>query len=305
MKLFLAALLLQQFSQDIAASRFAVAVIEAGRVVWQKGKISEAACEAPVLAERISLSMLDLPAPTPAGATIRQVLENKADGAPGEEVLENAAFVKALEPLVKRTRLPNAVQFAAQKHAFLGWFEPKYASERVFWCHSESVLLVRIPAKNLALVIATPTGDLDDLNVTRSTTVLAFLKDVAGLPVAETDELIARALDALRAGDRSAASALVRRALDQSPELETAPDVSLLHLFSQLGMPETEASATAVIQAHPSLPTAWFYYGRYLQNNKRYREAAACYEKITLHQPPWHHAVVAAAREELTHLKTY
>jgi tetratricopeptide (TPR) repeat protein len=79
----------------------------------------------------------------------------------------------------------------------------------------------------------------------------------------------------------------------------------LLYLFAQLGLKESEASATAVIRAHPSLPTAWFYYGQFLENAKRYREAAACFEKITTHQPPWHHWTVAAAKEELTYLKTY
>jgi hypothetical protein len=53
------------------------------------------------------------------------------------------------------------------------------------------------------------------------------------------------------------------------------------------------------------VPTAWFYYGQYLENSKRYREAAACFEKITMHQPPWHNWTVAAAKKELTYLKTY
>ena len=98
---------------------------------------------------------------------------------------------------------------------------------------------------------------------------------------------------------------LARQALDKFPGLESTPDVTLLYLFAQLRLPETEASATAVIQEHPSLPTAWFYYGQYLENSKRYREAAACFEKITMHQPPWHHWTVAAAKKELTYLKTY
>ena len=98
---------------------------------------------------------------------------------------------------------------------------------------------------------------------------------------------------------------LAHQALDKFPELESTPDVTLLYLFAQLGLPETEASATAVIRDHPSLPTAWFYYGQYLENSKRYREAAACFEKITMHQPPWHNWTVAAAKKELTYLKTY
>jgi hypothetical protein len=60
-----------------------------------------------------------------------------------------------------------------------------------------------------------------------------------------------------------------------------------------------------VIRDHPSLPTAWFYYGQYLENRKRYREAAACFEQITMHQPPWHNWTVAAAKKELPNLKTY
>jgi len=133
--------------------------------------------------------------------------------------------------------------------------------------------------------------DFDEANIARSPTVLAFFRDIAGLPVAESDELIAQGH--------------VREALEKFPELESKPDVSLLHIFSRLNLPETEASATAVIKAHPSLPTAWFYYGQFLEANKRYREAAVCFEKITEHQPPWHNWTVAAAKKELTFLKTY
>jgi tetratricopeptide (TPR) repeat protein len=146
---------------------------------------------------------------------------------------------------------------------------------------------------------------LEDGNILRSPMALAFLQDVAGLQISEREELIAHAFAALYLGKRDASAALVRQALDKFPELESTPDVTLLYLFAQLGLPETEASATAVIKEHPSLPTAWFYYGQFLENNKRYREAAACFEKITMHQPPWHHWTEAAARQELTHLKTY
>ncbi len=132
-----------------------------------------------------------------------------------------------------------------------------------------------------------------------------FFRDVAGLPVSEREEMIARAFAALYVGDREGSATLVHQALDKFPELESTPDVTLLYLFGQLGLPETEASATAVIKSHPSLPTAWFYYGKYLENQKRYREAAACFEMITMHQPPWHDWTVEAARKELTYLKTY
>ena len=131
----------------------------------------------------------------------------------------------------------------------------------------------------------------DDASIARSLLALTFFRLVARMPVAESDTLIA--------------SGQVRKALDAYPDIANAPDVTLLYLFAQLGLPETEASATAVIREHPSLPTAWFYYGQYLENSKRYREAAACFEKITMHQPPWHHWTVAAAKQELTHLKSY
>jgi tetratricopeptide (TPR) repeat protein len=117
--------------------------------------------------------------------------------------------------------------------------------------------------------------------------------------------LIDQALVALDRGENEKSAVLTRQALDKYPELESTPDVTLLYLFAQLRLPETEASATAVIKEHPDLPTAWFYYGQYLENSKRYREAAACFEKITMHEPPWHHWTVAAARKELTYLKTY
>lgn len=278
----------EKFSHDIEGLNTRVTVIEAGRVVWQSGKITELAPEEPVIAERIPEKLLDTPAPIPRGATIRQVLENRADGTPGEEVLENTEFFEALKPIAGDAPPPHAIPFAAEERGTLGWLSQDYAGERILWAHSPSILMVRIPAKRLTLVAAT---HFEDASVARSLVALAFFKDVAGLHVAESDELIDRGL--------------VRQALDKFPELENAPDVTLLRLFAELGFPETEASATAVIKAHPSLPTAWFYYGQYVEKNKRYREAAACYEKITLHQPPWHNWTVAAAKKELTYLKTY
>lgn len=274
-----------QFSRDLQNSDLRVAVIERGRVVWHRGEITEAACEEPVIAERIPRKLLDTPAPVPAGATIRQVLMNTADGTPGEEVLENREFFEALH---RAGTLPNAIAFAKKEHGPLGWLSQDYAGEPILWCHSPSVLIVRIPAKRLVLVAAT---HFDDASIARSLIALAFFREVAGLSVAESDELIDRGL--------------VRQALDKFPELENAPDVTLLRRLAELGFPETEASATAVIKAHPSLPTAWFYYGQYVEKNKRYREAAACYEKITMHEPPWHNWTVAAAKQELTYLKTY
>jgi len=185
------------------------------------------------------------------------------------------------------------------------------AGQRIEWWFRAKCLTIQLPAKRLALVLSSNTKyltvapRLEDGNILRSSLALAFLEDVVGLPVSKREELIAHAFTALYLGARDTSTMLARQALDKFPELESTPDVTLLYLFAQLGLPETEASATAVIKAHPSLPTAWFYYGQFLENSKRYREAAACFEQITMHQPAWHHWTVAAARQELTHLKTY
>jgi hypothetical protein len=279
------------------------AIVESGRVVWQRGRITAPAPEEPVIAERIETLAksgrvsLDDPAPIPPGATIRQVLANTADGTPGQEVLENRSFFEALGPIAGNAPLPSAIQFATQDHGTLGWFNQEYNGERVVWSYEPSLLLIRIPGKKLTLVVSsnspamTETARLQDGNIARSTVALAFFKDVALLGDSERDELIDHGL--------------VREALDKFPELESTPDVTLLYLFAQLRLPETEASATAVIRDHRSLPSAWFYYGQYLENSKRYREAAACFEQVTMHQPPWHHWTVAAARKELTYLTTY
>jgi hypothetical protein len=279
----------------------AIAVIKSGHVISQHGKITALAPEGPVIAERIPTALLDTAASVPPGATIRQVLSNTADGTPGEVVLENRSFFDALKPIVGNAPLPNALKFAMKEHGTLGWFTQEYKGERVLWSYGPSVVVVRLPSKGLTLVVS---GDLaaarlQDGNVARATVVLEWLGK------SESDELIDRAFTALYHGNRDASTALVRQALDKFPELESTPDVTLLYLFAQLGLPETEASATAVIRDHPSLPTAWFYYGQYLENRKRYREAAACFEQITMHQPPWHHWTVAAAKKELPNLKTY
>jgi hypothetical protein len=283
------------------------AIIESGHVVWRNGKITEAACEAPVIAERIPHARLDTPAPAPPGATIRQVLDNTADGTPGEEVLENTAFVNALKPIARVGRLPSAVRFASQERQPLGWFHQIYDGRDIRWCHGSSVLIAQVKGAGegiLSLVVSRQV-QIDNGNIARSDIALAFFKDVAGLQVSQRDEWIAQALAEFHREHRDASAQLVHQALNKFPELESMPDVSLLYLFAQLRLPETEASATAVIRDHPSLPTAWFYYGDYLEKNKRYREAAACFEKITMHQPPWHNWTVAAARKELTYLKTY
>lgn len=191
------------------------------------------------------------------------------------------------------------------------WSNQEYAGERVLWSYEPSSLMVQVPGKKLALTISanssslTGAARLEDGNLARSSIALAFFRDIAGLGDSERDELIDHALIALYQGKNEESAAWAHQALDKFPELESMPDVTLLYLFAQLRLPETEASATAVIAAHPSLPTAWFYYGRYLENSKRYREAAACFEQITMHQPPWHHWTVDAAKKELTYLKTY
>ena len=279
---------------------FDTAVIKSGHIVFQHGKITGKAPEEPVIAERIPQDLLDKPAPIPPDATIRQVLANTADGTPGEEVLDNREFFEALKPMAGRAPVPNALKFAMEEHGTLGWFTQEYGGERLLWSFGPSVLLIRVPSKNLTLVIS---GDLtaarlQDGNVLRSKIALGLLGSPAG-----ADDLVDTALELLSMGHREQSAALTREALKQFPELESTPDVTLLYLFSQLGLPETEASATAVIRAHPSLPTAWFYYGQYLENNKRYREAAACFEKISMHEPPWHNWTVAAAKQELRYLK--
>ncbi len=307
---------LKRAGNELRISDLRAAVVEAGRVVWQygAGPIESPAPEDPVIAERLERLAkrgrisLDDPVQLPAGATIREVLANTADGTPGEEVLENRAFFDALKPIAGGAPMPNAVKFATEPtepHEPLGWFTQEYAGERILWAYGPRVLLMKLPNKKQALIVSansnalTEAARLQDGNIARSTVVLAWLGK------SERDDLIDRALIALYFGNRDASVALVRRALDKFPELESTPDVTLLYLFAQLRLPETEASATAVIRVHPSLPTAWFYYGQYLENGKRYREAAACFEKITMHQPPWHHWTVAAAKKELTYLKTY
>jgi hypothetical protein len=307
---------LKNAARELRISDLRAAVVESGRVVWSNGTIQASAPEEPLIAERI-LQMaqrgrisLDDPVKLPPGATIRQVLENRADGTPGQEVLENRAFFDALKRITGRLPMPNAVKFAiTAKNETLGWLSQDYAGERVLWSYSQernaSLLLVRIPAKKLALIVSansktlTEAPNLEDGNIARSGIALAFLGS------SERDELIDRALIALYFDRREASAALAHQALEKFPDLESTPDVTLLYLFAQLGLKETEGSATAVILDHPSLPRAWFYYGQFLENSRRYREAAACFEKITMHQPPWHDWTVEAAKKELTYLKTY
>lgn len=300
---------LKQAAVELRISDLRAAVIQSGRVVWQNGarSITAQAPEEPVIASRILRKKISLddPAPEPPGATIRQVLSHMADGTPGQEVVDNRGFFDALKSMAGSAPMPRAMKFAAEEDGDLGWFTQEWKGERVLWSYEPSLLVAKLPKRGLTLIVSansnalTEAARLADGNIARSTIALAFLGE------SERDELIDRALISLYFGDRDASAALVHQALDRFPVLESTPDVTLLYLFAQLRLPETEASATAVIRDHPSLPTAWFYYGQYLEHSKRYREAAACFEKITLHQPPWHHWTVTEAANELKHLKTY
>jgi hypothetical protein len=302
---------LKQAGLELGISDLRAVVIESGRVVWRNGVIKENALEEPVVAERMlrlaqrGKVSLDDPAPVPPGATIRQVLANMADGTPGEEVLDNRSFFDALRPIVGNAPPPDAVRFATEEHEPLGWFSQDYAGQRIFWSYEPTLVVVRIPNQKRALVVwansdaLTKAARLEDGNVVRSTVVLAWLGE------SERDQLIDRSLVALYRGQKEEAAALAHRALDKFPELESTSDVALLYLFAQLRLPETQGSATVVIRDHPTLPTAWFYYGMYLENSKRNKEAAACFEKITMHEPPWHNWTVAAAKKELSYIKTY
>jgi hypothetical protein len=302
---------LKQAADELRIPDLRAAVVESGRLVWSAGTIHAPAPEEPVIADRLQSMVqrgrisFNQPAPFPPGATIGQVLANTADGTPGEEMLENRSFFDALKPLAGKAPLPTVLKFAMEEHGTRGWFSQDYQGERVLWSYEPSLLLIKLPAKKLTLIVSanskalTEAPRLEDGNIARSSIALPFLRH------SERDELIDHALIALYFGDRAASAALVHQALDKFPELASTPDVTLLYLFAQLRLPETQDSATAVIRDHPSLPTAWFYYGQYLENNKRYRESVQCYEKITLHQPPWHNWTVAVARKELTYLKTY
>ena len=191
----------------------------------------------------------------------------------------------------------------------LGWFSQNYSGERIVWDFGQneqsSMLLLKVPGRKLTLIALADSkalveaGHLDDGNVAHSSVALAFLEDVVFSRTFQRDEMENRALQAFYFGKQDESAAVLREAVHIFPELESFDDLTLLRLFSQLHFPATEASATVVIREHPYLPPAWFYYGMYVENDKRYREAAACFEQITEHQPPWHHWSVAEAKKEL------
>ena len=199
----------------------------------------------------------------------------------------------------------------------LGWFIQTYMNERVVWHYGQDggagSLLLRIPSRRLTLIVLSDSPAISDAprlvdgNIARSPIALAFFKHVAlpHLPAAafQRDELENHALIAFFQGRREESAASIKEALAKFPAMETSDDLTLLGLLAQLQMTETEACATAVLREHPSLPPAWYYYGLYLLKAKRYREATASFQKITEHQPPWHHWSVDAARKELTQLQ--
>jgi tetratricopeptide (TPR) repeat protein len=146
-----------------------------------------------------------------------------------------------------------------------------------------------------------------DGNIARSIVANAFFKDVlfpkSHAAELERDEMIDRALLSLYLGRRDESAATVRAALEKFPEMESSGELTLLGLFARLGLPQSEGCATRLLKEHPYSPPGWFYYGTFLENAGRFREAAAAFEHITNHQPPWHHWSVAPAREELKKLQ--
>ena len=199
----------------------------------------------------------------------------------------------------------------------LGWFSHTYWNERIVWHYGQDTnagsLFLRIPDRKLTLIILADSNVISDVgrlldgNVARSPIALAFFKHVAffnrGAGAFERDELENQALIAFFFSRRAESVSIIKQALAKFPEVESSDDLTLLGLLAQLHLPETEACATAVLREHPSLPPAWYYYGLYLLNARRYREATASFRRITEHQPPWHHWSVSAAKEELKQLQ--
>ena len=199
----------------------------------------------------------------------------------------------------------------------LGWFSQMYMNERVIWHYGQgsnsASLFVKIPDRRLTLIALADSNVMSDAarlldgNIARSPIALAFFKQIVfpdrGASAFERDELENRALIALYFGKQDESAATLKEALRKFPGMESADDLTLLGLLAQLHMPETEPCATVVIRDHPYLPPAWYYYGLYLLNARRYREATASFRRVTEHEPPWHHWSVAAAEEELKKLQ--
>ena len=197
----------------------------------------------------------------------------------------------------------------------LGWFSQTWLNERIIWHYGQDTgagsLFLRIPSRKLTLIILSDSPAISDAtrlldgNVVRSPIALAFFKQFSnqGPGAFERDELENRALIAFFLGKREESAGIIKEALAKFPAMESSDDLTLLGLLAQLQLPETESCATAVLRQHPDLPPAWYYYGLYLLKARRYREATAAFQRITEHQPPWHHWSVDAARKELTQLQ--
>jgi CubicO group peptidase (beta-lactamase class C family) len=199
----------------------------------------------------------------------------------------------------------------------LGWFTQTYAGERIVWHYGQessfASLFVRIPSRKLTLIALANSSSMSDAprlldgNVARSPVALAFFRDVVFAhrhpPEMARDEMIDRALVELFLGRRNESAAILRSALAKYPELESSGELTVLGLFARLGFAQTETSATVLLKEHPYLPPAWFYYGMYLENAGRNREAAAAFNQITQHEPPWHHWSLNLAKQELKKLQ--
>jgi tetratricopeptide (TPR) repeat protein len=199
----------------------------------------------------------------------------------------------------------------------LGWFSQTYMNQQVVWHYGQDTgagsLFVRIPNIKLTLIVLSDSNVISDAarlldgNVVRSPIALAFFKHIVfpnhDPKALARDELENRALIAFYLDRRDESKTSIKEALAKSPEMKSSDDLTLLGLLAQLHLPETESCATAVLHEHPSLPPAWYYYGLYLLSARRYREATLSFQRITEHQPPWHHWSVQSAQEELKQLQ--
>jgi Beta-lactamase len=324
----------ERFDRDLARIRdelripkLGAVIVESGRVVWRKeGAARGAPLDQGATAVRVMQLVkqgkmsLDDPVAFPKGATVRQVLSHTADGTPGEEYLYNHGFLESLKHVVGQIQAPSSIeeliQFADaldRAQPVAGLFRQTYSGERLVWDFAQdetsSTLFLRIPARGLTLIVVANStamaeaAHFKDGNVARSDIALAFLEDIVFGRALPRDEMENRALDAFYSGNRQRSANVLRRALEKFPELASSDDLTLLRLMSQLDFSETEAVATVVLEKHPHLPPAWFYYGFYLERQKRYRESAACFEQITEHEPPWHSPLVVKAKKELSTLE--
>ncbi len=262
---------------------------------------------------------LDDPVAMPAGATVRQVLSHTADGTPGEEFLYNSHFVESLAAAVGPIHAPSTLGELIKLAAVIdvtppaaGLLSQTFSGERIVWdfakTEKSSTLFLSVPSRKLTLIVLANSkamaeaGHLEDGNVVRSHIALEFLEDFVFMREFPREDMEDVALADPPFRDMSPGD-ILRGALKRFPELETSDDLTLLGLLSQLHFPETESVATVVVEKHPHLPPAWFYYGKFLRDSRRFREATICFEQITDHKPPWHHWSVDAAQKELSTLR--